>query len=157
MRGETDLGGRGNRKDAGAGTDRVIRRVIRLRTPPWVSCCGMSLKLKRAYEPPSADDGYRVLVDRLWPRGVSKDEARVDEWLRDLAPSAELRKWFAHDPEKWTEFRRRYLAELKPRGEAIRALATRAKTQTVTLLFAAKDEAHNNAVVLRDLIKPARR
>lgn len=116
----------------------------------------MPLKLKRAYESPSADDGHRVLIDRLWPRGVTKEKAKVDEWLRDLAPSTELRKWFGHDPEKWTEFRRRYTAELKPQKDTIRALAVRSKKEAVTLLFGAKDEAHNNAVVLAELMKKAK-
>lgn len=113
----------------------------------------MSLKLKRAYDPPEPGDGVRILVDRLWPRGVTKEKAKVDEWIRDIAPSAELRKWFGHDPEKWPEFRRRYAAELKSHRSELKDLATRARKEKVTLLFAAKDAEHNNAVVLRDVLK----
>jgi uncharacterized protein YeaO (DUF488 family) len=112
----------------------------------------MPLKVKRAYAAAAASDGYRILVDRLWPRGVTKAKAAIDEWNRELAPSPELRKWFDHDPEKWSEFRLRYRAELKSHRDALRAIATRAKREPVTLLFGAKDEDHNNAVVLRDLI-----
>ncbi len=112
----------------------------------------MPLSIKRAYKPPAKDDGCRILVDRLWPRGLTKAKAHVEEWNRELAPSAELRKWFAHDPEKWPEFQRRYAAELKSHSDDLRELATRAKKQPVTLLFGAKDEAHNNAVVLRDAV-----
>ncbi len=110
------------------------------------------IRIKRIYEPPAAADGRRVLVDRLWPRGMSKDEAKVDEWLKEISPSAELRTWFGHDPAKWKEFRTRYREELKHQGELLDRLRTEARTGTVTLLFAAKDEEHNNAVVLKELL-----
>lgn len=113
----------------------------------------MAIKLKRVYDPPAASDGHRVLVDRLWPRGLKKTAAKVDEWLRDIAPSNELRKWFGHDVDRWPEFKKRYSAELKASGEVLRDLAKKAKKQTVTLLFGAKDDEHNNAVVLRDYLK----
>ena len=110
------------------------------------------ISIKRAYEPPAASDGRRVLVDRLWPRGVSKAEARLDDWMKDVAPSAELRRWFGHEPERWDEFRRRYLAELEgnPCVEALRKLAA---DGPLTLVYGAKDEAHNDAVVLAERLK----
>ena len=109
------------------------------------------IRLKRAYDPAEPQDGTRILVDRLWPRGLPRGEAKVDHWLRGVAPSAELRRWFGHDPAKWAEFRRRYEAELahNPSLEELRALMRR--DGRVTLLFGAKDVEHNNAVVLRDL------
>ena len=110
------------------------------------------IKIKRIYDPPSKDDGVRVLVDRLWPRGISKEAAEIDEWERDVAPSDELRKWFSHDPAKWLEFRKRYVRELRENPELISKLRTLAKKGPLTLLFAAKDVAHNNAVVLRELL-----
>jgi len=113
------------------------------------------IRIKRAYEQPARGDGHRVLVDRLWPRGVSKATAHVGEWLKDLAPSDQLRKWFAHDPERFPEFRTRYRKELsQPAPRALlRALAERARRSTVTLVYAAHDEHHNNAVVLASLLK----
>ena len=110
-----------------------------------------SISIKRAYEPPAASDGRRVLIDRLWPRGVSKAEAELDEWLKDVAPSDALRRWFGHKPERWAEFRRRYLAELKdaPGVEALRKLAA---DGPLTLVYGARDEAHNDAVVLAELL-----
>src|SRR5512146_1236784 len=110
------------------------------------------IRIKRIYEPPAAADGRRVLVDRLWPRGMSKDEAKVDEWLKEIAPSDELRTWFGHDAAKWAEFSTRYREELKGHGELLDQLRAEAHNETVTLLFAAKDEEHNNAVVLRELL-----
>ena len=110
------------------------------------------VKIKRIYDPPSKDDGVRILVDRLWPRGISKEAAAIDEWVRDVAPSDELRKWFSHDPAKWQEFRKRYISELKKNPELISKLRALARKGRLTLLFAAKDDAHNNAVVLRELI-----
>ncbi len=107
------------------------------------------VSLKRVYEPPKRSDGTRILVDRLWPRGLTKEKARVDIWLKDVAPSTELRKWFGHDPEKWNEFRKRYRAELRDRKEALAALRAAAKKSQVTLLFGAKDTEHNEAVILR--------
>ena len=113
------------------------------------------VKLKRAYEPPARGDGHRVLVERLWPRGVRKEALALDEWDRELAPSTELRKWFGHDPARWSEFQRRYRAELarKPQAEQLRALAERAAAGPLTLIFSAHDVEHNNAVVLRDEIE----
>ena len=110
------------------------------------------LKLKRVYDPPSKDDGKRLLVDRLWPRGIKKEDAKIDEWLKDIAPSDELRRWFSHDPAKWQEFRRRYKEELKEKRELIERLREEAKRGTITLLYAARDEEHNNAVVLKEVI-----
>ena len=113
----------------------------------------MSIRLKRAYDEPSPDDGHRVLVDRLWPRGVSKDEAELDGWLRAVAPSDELRKWFHADRSRWDEFRRRYLGELKEHREELRPLAERSREGVVTLVYSARDERRNNAVVLRQYLR----
>ncbi len=112
----------------------------------------MTLQIKRIYEPPSKEDGVRILVDRLWPRGVSKDEAHVDAWLKDIAPSADLRRWFGHDTDKWSEFRRRYKAELDDNPAAVDELKRQIDQSPVTLLYGAKDTEHNNAVVLRDFV-----
>ena len=106
------------------------------------------LRLKRAYEPSSRSDGKRILVDRLWPRGLSRKDAAVDEWLKDVAPSAELRKWFGHDPERWPEFRRRYRHELRAHDDLVRRIAALARRRRVTLVYSARDEVHNDAVVL---------
>src|SRR5579884_1417795 len=115
----------------------------------------MSIAVKRAYDAPSEKDGRRILVDRVWPRGVRKEELHLDGWYRELAPSTQLRKWFGHDPERWSEFQKRYQAELKNADarEALQELATMAKRGKVTLLFGARDEEHNQAVVLRDYLK----
>lgn len=111
-----------------------------------------SLRTKRAYDDPAPSDGYRILVDRLWPRGVAKDDADIDEWLKEVGPSTELRKWFGHDPERFEEFAARYRAELDG-SEALERLRARCREHpVVTLVYAAKDETHNNAVVLRDLV-----
>lgn len=110
------------------------------------------IRIKRAYDPPAPEDGRRVLVDRLWPRGISKEEARLDEWLRELAPSDALRKWFGHDPARWEEFRRRYREELKGHEKLLNVLRCEGKRGTVTLLFGARDEEHNNAVVLKEVL-----
>lgn len=113
------------------------------------------IRIKRVYDPPELSDGVRILVDRVWPRGLKKAEARIDEWRWDLAPTAALRKWFHHDPRKWEAFRRRYRNELKARGKfkELQELAERAKRETLTLLFGARDEEHNNAVVLKELLE----
>ena len=111
------------------------------------------LVIKRVYLAPDKDDGQRVLVDRLWPRGVSKREAAIDVWLKDVAPSAALRKWFGHDPQRWEEFRRRYLAELADNTDAVDQLRELAKTGRVTLLYGAHDEEHNQARVLLELLR----
>ena len=110
------------------------------------------VQLKRAYEPAAPSDGVRILVDRLWPRGVSKAKAAIDHWLRELAPSSELRRWFDHDVERWDEFRRRYRAELEQHPEALGRLRQLASESRITLVFGARDEAHNDAVVLRDVL-----
>lgn len=113
----------------------------------------MNLKLKRVYEPFDKNDGTRILVDRLWPRGMTKAKAGVDIWLKELAPSAELRKWFGHDPDKWTEFKKRYRAELEENDEQLVRLREEIKKGAVTLLYGAKDEEHNDAVVLMELLR----
>lgn len=113
----------------------------------------MGVRIKRIYEPAAKSDGYRVLVDRIWPRGVSREEAAVDEWARDIAPSTELRRWFGHDPERFGEFRRRYAEELATHEEEIQRLRQRAQKGTVTLLFAARDTEHNNAAALADVLR----
>lgn len=111
-----------------------------------------NVRLKRAYEPPSPDDGTRVLIDRLWPRGVSKDHAALDQWMKDIAPSTELRKWFGHDPAKWDEFRRRYAAELHRHADLLEQLRVLAQKGPVTLVYSAHDELHNDAVELRNVL-----
>jgi uncharacterized protein YeaO (DUF488 family) len=113
----------------------------------------MDVRLKRAYEPPARPDGYRVLIDRLWPRGVSKQEAQLDEWARQLAPSSELRRWFGHDPAKFGEFRRRYRKELAAQEDKLRELRRRAREGTLTLVYGARDSEHNDAVVLAELLR----
>ena len=113
----------------------------------------MPIKTKRVYEQPSNDDGIRILVDRLWPRGLNKQKAKIDRWIRDIAPSNELRKWFDHDPAKWAEFKRRYSAELTAHRTAIRDLKKLASENMVTLLYSAKNTEHNNAVALLAKLK----
>jgi len=117
----------------------------------------MSVRLKRAYEPAASSDGYRVLVDRLWPRGVRREEARLDEWAKELAPSAALRRWFAHDPARFGEFRRRYTAELAAQEEKLGELRRRARNGTLTLVYGARDQEHNDAVVLAEILRAGRR
>lgn len=112
----------------------------------------MSIRLKRAYEPAAPSDGYRVLIDRLWPRGVRRESARLDEWARELAPSTELRRWFGHDPARFAEFRRRYLEELSAQEDKLRELRGRARESTLTLVYGARDTEHNDAVVLAELL-----
>ena len=106
------------------------------------------IKLKRVYEDRSPGDGYRVLVERLWPRGLTRERVAVDLWLKDVAPSPELRKWFGHDPDRWEEFRERYQHELREKSEAVQLLRQKANEGTVTLVYAARDEEHNGALVL---------
>jgi uncharacterized protein YeaO (DUF488 family) len=118
------------------------------------------ISLKRVYEPPSQEDGLRVLVDRLWPRALKREAAKIDVWLKDIAPGTALRQWFGHDPERWTEFERRYRRELAEHPEAVAALRALIKAnKRVTLLFAAKDSDHNNAVALKNFLgrRPAPR
>ena len=117
----------------------------------------MDIRLKRAYEPSKKDDGFRVLVDRLWPRGVSKSSARIDLWLKEIAPSAALRKWFGHDALKWDAFRARYFRELQKNPEAVAQLNEIIRNGPVTLLFAAKDQEHNNVVALKEYLESGRR
>jgi uncharacterized protein YeaO (DUF488 family) len=112
----------------------------------------LDVRLKRAYEPPSAGDGVRVLVDRLWPRGLRKADAAIDRWLKELAPSSELRRWFGHDPSRWDEFRRRYRSELSAHTDLLNELRAMARAGPLTLVYAARDEQHNDAVVLRDVL-----
>jgi len=109
--------------------------------------------LKRIYEPRARSDGYRVLVDRVWPRGMSKEKAAIDQWAKELAPSTALRKWFGHDPARWREFRSRYRRELKVSAEALADLRGRCSRQRVTLVFSARDERHNQAVVLKEILQ----
>lgn len=111
-----------------------------------------NLKLKRAYEHPAAGDGVRILVDRLWPRGLKKQAAALDRWAKELAPSTELRTWFGHDPERWMEFKRRYLSELENHHDLLDEIRQLARRGPVTLVFSARDELHNQAVVIRDLL-----
>jgi uncharacterized protein YeaO (DUF488 family) len=115
----------------------------------------MNIKIKRVYEQPDKDDGRRILVDRLWPRGLTKEKAGVDLWLKEIAPSTELRKWFGHDPDRWEEFKERYRAELEEAGkmEVLRNIAERAREENVTLLFGAKDTRHNDARALEAFIR----
>lgn len=110
------------------------------------------IKLKRAYDDPSPEDGFRVLVERLWPRGVSRDRLALDLWLKDVAPSTELRKWFAHDPAKWAEFQRRYRAELEQNPDPVDLLRSKSKEGPLTLVYAARDEEHNGALALREFL-----
>jgi uncharacterized protein YeaO (DUF488 family) len=111
-----------------------------------------NVRLKRAYEHAAPDDGTRILVDRLWPRGLKKTEAGIDQWVKVLAPSTELRKWFGHDPSRWQEFRQRYRAELRAGSDQLEHLRTLARSGTITLVYGARDEEHNDAVVLREVI-----
>lgn len=111
-----------------------------------------NIRLKRAYEPAVRDDGIRILVDRLWPRGVTKKGAAIDEWFKDVAPSTELRKWFGHDPARWPEFRRRYIQEVRQNPVQLGKLRALARHSQITLVFSAHDTAHNDAVVLRGLL-----
>lgn len=112
----------------------------------------MKIKLKRVYEEPAENDGMRILVDRLWPRGLTKQKANIDLWLKDIAPSTELRKWFGHDPERWKEFRKRYNEELKKNTDQIEFLEKQLKKGAVTLVYGAKDEEHNGALVLKEFL-----
>ena len=113
----------------------------------------MDIRLKRAYDPASPSDGYRVLIDRLWPRGVSKQQANVDEWQKELAPSTELRQWFGHEPDRFAEFRRRYISELRPQRSRLAELRRRARDGTLTLVYSAHDSEHNDAVVLAEVLR----
>ncbi|MFA5518166.1 MAG: DUF488 domain-containing protein [Spirochaetota bacterium] len=112
------------------------------------------LIIKRIYENPMETDGFRILIDRLWPRGISKEKAKIDLWLKEIAPSDELRKWFSHDPEKWADFKEKYKSELANNLESIKVIKEiMKKEKTITFLYAAKDEEHNNAIVLKEFLK----
>ena len=113
----------------------------------------MVVRVKRIYEPAASDDAFRVLVDRIWPRGIKKADAAIDLWLKGVAPSPELRRWFGHDPAKWAEFRKRYAAELAQQSDAMALLRDKARRGTLTLLYAARDPDHNNAVALKSLLE----
>ena len=115
------------------------------------------IQLKRVYEKPSRKDGLRVLVDRLWPRGLTKERAAVDLWLKDVAPSTELRQWFGHDPARWKEFQSRYQLELKEKKDALTLLKQKGKDHTLTLLYGARDEEHNEALVLKKILDGRKR
>ena len=115
------------------------------------------IKLKRVYEKASPRDGFRVLVDRLWPRGLTKERASVDLWLKQVAPTTELRKWFGHDPAKWKEFQTRYRKELKGQNDALSLLKQKSKEHTVTLMYGARDEEHNEALVLKRVLEDRKR
>jgi uncharacterized protein YeaO (DUF488 family) len=117
----------------------------------------MDVRLKRAYEPAAASDGERILIDRIWPRGITREEAQLNDWARELAPSTDLRRWFAHDPARFGEFRRRYTAELGAQETKLRELRRRARAGTLTLVYAARDVEHNDAVVLADILRRGRR
>jgi len=111
-----------------------------------------NIKLKRSYEPAASDDGRRILIDRLWPRGMTKAKAQLDQWVKDLAPSSELRQWHAHDPSRWEEFRRRYAEEVRMHSEQLEELRALARPAPLTLVYSACDEVRNNAVALRDFL-----
>jgi uncharacterized protein YeaO (DUF488 family) len=113
----------------------------------------VSIQVKRAYDPPSSGDGARYLVDRLWPRGIKKEALEIEAWVKDIAPSDALRKWFGHDPAKWDEFRKRYFEELRGNEQAWRPLAEAARRGRITLVFGAKDAAHNQAVALKEFLE----
>ena len=110
------------------------------------------IRIKRIYDPPSPGDGRRIYIDRLWPRGMRKEEVRMDEWLKEIAPSDGLRKWFSHDPSKYKEFRKRYFKELEKKSDLLEKIRSEAREGPVTLLFSARDTEHNNAAVLRELL-----
>ena len=124
---------------------------------PWLffksEGANVLLKVKRIYETASSDDGKRILVDRLWPRGIKKSEVKIDEWLKEIAPSDELRKWFAHDPSKWQAFKRKYAHEIEEKSDLIQQLRKESEREAVTLVYSAKDNEHNNAVALKEIIE----
>ena len=117
----------------------------------------MNINIKRVYEQPEREDGARILVDRLWPRGLTKEKAHVDLWLKEIAPSTELRKWFGHDPEKWKSFRGRYETELRRNEHLIKILTQKAREGKITLIYAARDEKHNEALVLKQFLERAKK
>ena len=113
----------------------------------------MNIRIKRVYEEPDKDDGVRILVDRLWPRGLTKEKARVDLWLKEIAPSTELREWFDHDPKKWKGFRGRYETEIRHKDDLIKVLKQKAREGTITLIYGTRDEKHNEALVLKHILE----
>lgn len=113
----------------------------------------MDIRVKRIYDEPSKNDGRRVLVDRVWPRGLSKADARIDAWMKELAPSTKLRKWFGHDPKKWSEFKKRYFTELKDAPDPLHELLAHVRRGAVTLLYSARDTQHNQAVALAEYVR----
>lgn len=113
----------------------------------------MTIECKRAYDDINKNDGYRVLVDRVWPRGIKKEALELDDWIKDLAPSTELRKWFGHDPERWQTFSKRYRKELEEQQETLKALVKNAGKKRITLIYSAKDREHNNAIVLKAVLE----
>jgi uncharacterized protein YeaO (DUF488 family) len=115
-------------------------------------CAMTDIRVKRIYEPPARSDGKRILVDRIWPRGLTREDARIDAWIKEVAPSNMLRRWFGHDPEKWQEFRARYVAELRQNPAVAELRTATARSKSVTLLFAARDCLRNNAIVLREFL-----
>jgi len=117
----------------------------------------MLIRVKRVYEEPSAEDGYRILVDRLWPRGLRKEKAKIDLWMRNLAPSDKLRRWFGHKPERWKEFKQRYFKELREKEALLKQILEKEKEGAVTLLYSTKDTTYNNAIALKEYIELARR
>jgi uncharacterized protein YeaO (DUF488 family) len=123
-----------------------------LRLNPDFQAVDENIQIKRAYEKPSQGDGIRILVDRLWPRGLSKKAAAIDQWAKEIAPSTELRKWFAHDPARWKEFNQRYKAELQGHAEKLEEIRGLAYRNPITLVYGARDEMHNGAIVLRDVL-----
>jgi len=114
------------------------------------------IKIKRVYGKPEKEDGFRVLIDRLWPRGLTKEKVKIDLWLKDLSPSSDLRKWFRHEPEKWPEFKRKYFSELKSKKDSLKLLAEKARNGKVTLVYGSKEERFNNAVALSEYVKKRR-
>jgi uncharacterized protein YeaO (DUF488 family) len=110
------------------------------------------IKIKRVYDPFEREDGKRILIDRLWPRGIKKEDLKMDEWLKEIAPSDKLRKWFSHDPKKYEEFKKRYAKELEDKSEILKRIKSESKKGTITILFSAKDTEHNNATVLKELL-----
>ena len=117
----------------------------------------MKILTKRIYDPPEKKDGVRILVDRLWPRGLKKEKAVIHEWLKDVAPSDGLRKWFSHDPEKWQEFKRRYFKELEEKNDLVKRIEEKGRNQTVTFLYGAKDPKYNNALALKEYLESENR
>ena len=111
------------------------------------------LKIKRVYDPPSPNDGKRILIDRLWPRGLKKEDAKVDDWIKEVAPSTELRTWYGHDPKKWSEFERRFFSELQRRQDLVEGIVSASRKGTVTLLFGSREERFNNAVALKEFVE----